>query len=200
MNKRRIRGMAATIVVAVLLSAGCGVSQKDVSANADSADDSNISDSSTEQAESQERPFGNFKSETLAGEEITQEVFTRADLTMVNIWGTFCGPCIKEMPELGELSREYADQGLQIIGLLCDVEEAGDETALEIVETTQADYQHIVASKGLQLGILGKVYAVPTTIFVDQEGYQVGEVYSGARDKGEWTAIIEEMLEEVEAE
>ena len=54
--------------------------------------------------------FGSFTSETLEGTEITQDIFAEADLTMVNIWGTFCGPCIREMPELGEISREYGEK------------------------------------------------------------------------------------------
>ena len=141
--------------------------------------------------------FGSFTSETLEGTEITQDIFAEADFTMVNIWGTFCGPCIREMPELGEISREYCEKGVQIVGMLCDVYESGDETALKIVEETQADYIHIVASSDLQNGILRQVQAVPTTIFVDSEGNQIGEIYTGSRDKKGWTEIIEETLGEV---
>ena len=114
--------------------------------------------------------FGFFDTQTLEGEEVTEEIFTQADLTMVNIWGTFCGPCINEMPDLGEISREYKDKGFQIVGMLCDVAEPGDETALQIVEETNADYMHIVASDDLQGGILQYVTGVPTTIFVDKNG------------------------------
>ena len=70
--------------------------------------------------------FGNFETVTLEGETVTQEIFAEADLNMVNIWGTFCGPCIREMPELGELSDEYADKGVQIIGMLTDVTDPED--------------------------------------------------------------------------
>ena len=45
--------------------------------------------------------FGSFTAQTLDGTEVTQDIFKETDLTMVNIWGTFCGPCIREMPELG---------------------------------------------------------------------------------------------------
>ena len=55
--------------------------------------------------------FGHFDAKTLDGEEVTEEIFANADLTMVNIWGTFCGPCIEEMPYLGEISREYEEKG-----------------------------------------------------------------------------------------
>lgn len=153
----------------------------------DSNDDNEASDDSF-------KIFGTFTTETLDGEEVTQDIFAEADLTMVNIWGTFCGPCINEMPDLGEISREYEDKGFQIIGMLCDVTEAGDETALEIVNETQADYMHVVASDDLMSGILQYVTNVPTTIFVDSEGNMVGEAQLGSRDKASWELLINNLL------
>lgn len=143
--------------------------------------------------------FGTFESKTLDGEDVSQDIFSKADLTMVNIWGTFCGPCIEEMPELGELSRQYADKGVQIVGLISDVSAPEDETAEDIISAAQADYTHIVASQDLQNGILKEVYAVPTTYFVDKDGNQVGEAYPGARDMDSWAKIIDEMLAEVQS-
>ncbi|MDO7203808.1 TlpA disulfide reductase family protein [Paraclostridium bifermentans] len=36
---------------------------------------------------------------------------------MINIWGTSCIPCIDEMPELQELSKEVKSKGVNVIGL-----------------------------------------------------------------------------------
>lgn len=138
--------------------------------------------------------FGNFETVSLDGETVTQEIFAEADLNMVNIWGTFCGPCIREMPELGELSDEYADEGVQIIGMLTDVTDPEDETAHLIVDETGADYTHLVLSQDLVDNYLSQVQAVPTTVFVDGEGNQIGEVYTGARSKEDWSAIVDELL------
>lgn len=138
--------------------------------------------------------FGAFESETLDGEKVTEEIFQQADLTMVNIWATFCGPCIQEMPDLAQLSEEYQDKGVQIIGLIGDVGEAGNETAAVIIEETGADYTHIVASPGLQLGILNRISAYPTTVFVNKEGEFVDKAYAGARDKAAWAEIIDQLL------
>ena len=43
---------------------------------------------------------------------------------MVTIWGTFCNPCVAEMPELGVWPESMPDN-VQIIGLIVDI--AGDE-------------------------------------------------------------------------
>lgn len=190
MKRKRIAiiiGM--TLSLALVLSA-CGTKSKGDNTGNKAADSVNVKDEP-------EKVFGSFESKTLDGEEVSQEIFAEADLTMVNIWGTFCGPCIREMPELGELSREYAEKGVQVVGIVSDVEEPGDEKAEEIIDTTNADYTNIVAAGELKTGILSKINVVPTTIFVDKEGNQVGDVYSGARDKDAWAEIIEELLSEV---
>ena len=181
-------------VTAMLILTACG--QKEVQTEEDNSVQKS-SETSDGQEESQKISFGDFTSQTLDGEEVTQEIFSEAEVTMVNIWGTFCSPCINEMPELGEISRKYADRNVQIIGIIGDVYESGDETAQEIIKTTKADYLHMIASEDLQKGILSEITAYPTTIFVDAEGTQIGEMYIGARDQAAWELIVEQMLSEV---
>ena len=146
--------------------------------------------------------FGEFKTKTLDGMDVNQDIFAEADLTMVNIWGTFCGPCIREMPDLGELSREYADKGFRMVGIISDVSQPEDETALEIVDKTEADYTHLVIpdDANMQYRILRNAQVVPTTIFLDKNGNQVGETYPGAKSKKQWIAVIDKMLEKVQNE
>jgi len=198
MKRKRAKAITIlTLSLALLLTAcGSGKEEKADAGSSKSSEGSKASDTSSSSAS--KKIFGTFESETLEGEAVSDEIFSKADLTMVNIWGTFCGPCIREMPDLGELSREYADKGVQIVGLVSDVGKAKDEKAEEIVSTTKADYTHIIASQDLMTGILGSVNVVPTTIFVDKEGNQVGDVYSGARDKDEWAGIIDELLNGVQ--
>lgn len=155
-------------------------------------------DGAAADAGSGKKVFGEFETQTLDGGSVTQEIFSQSGLTMVNIWGTFCGPCIEEMPDLGEISRSYDSSEFQMTGLISDVTEPGNEKAQEIIDSTQADYTHMIASADLQTGILRGVRVVPTTVFVDSEGNQVGEAYAGSRSKEEWTEIIEDLLGEVQ--
>ena len=133
------------------------------------------------------------------GNEVTQELFADYDLTMVNIWATFCSPCIGEMPELGELKAEYADKGVNIVGIVVDVQNPDGsispemvQTAEDIVAQTGADYTHLLPSDSLNEALLSGVSAVPTTVFVDSEGNIVEDgVFVGAHDKGDWQSIID---------
>ena len=177
-------------ILSAMLLCACGKRE-----NA-SADGNGGSAEAASESESESRVFGTFRSETLDGEAVTQEILEGTDLTMVNIWATFCRPCISEMPDLAALNEEYADRGFQVVGIISDVTQAGDETAGEIVSMTGADYTHIVASDDLRSGFLRIVNVVPTTIFLDREGKRVGETYSGSRSKEGWAEIIELLMEE----
>ena len=146
-----------------------------------------------------------FSTTDLEGNTLDQSILADYDLTMVNVWATFCGPCINEMPDLGELAAEYADKGVQIIGLVSDtmdsdgtISDSQVETAKEIVAETGADYRHLLPSDDL-LGILSQIYAVPTTFFVDSEGVQVGDAIVSAQSKEKWIETIDGMLAEVQA-
>lgn len=44
--------------------------------------------------------------------------------TLINFWATWCGPCIKEMPELQRFSGEQGANGIQVVGIALDDAEA----------------------------------------------------------------------------
>lgn len=155
----------------------------------------------------EDRPevFGNFTSTEIYGQPVDQTVFEDYKLTMINIWGTFCAPCIREMPELGEISIEYADKGLAVVGIPADITDkygkiktAEFDDALNIISTTQANYLHIVPSAEMISAKLGSIQSLPQTIFVDSQGRQVGEVYAGSKEKADWIKIIDSLLEAME--
>lgn len=148
--------------------------------------------------------LSSFQSVDMDGNTVSQEIFTDAKLTMVNIWATFCTPCISEMPELAEIAGEYRDKGLQVVGVIADVQDRTGaisasqmELAKLIVEKTGADYRHLLPSADLNRAKLNAVTSVPETVFVDKDGKVVGKSYLGARSKEKWTVIIDELLKEV---
>ena len=143
--------------------------------------------------------------EDLDGNPVDDSIFEGYGVTMVNVWATYCTPCLQEMPDLGELASEYADKGVQILGLVSDVlnsdgtiSDSQVETAQEIVEETGASYQHLLPSADL-LGLLSQIYGVPTTFFVDSAGNQVGYAYVTAMEREQFVEIIDAALAEVAA-
>ena len=145
--------------------------------------------------------FSSFRASTLEGAPVDERLFSDYKLTMINVWATFCGPCLNEMPELGELSKNYASKGVQIVGVVIDAAESDGsisqsqvELARQLVERTGASYTHLLPSADLLSAGLSGVSSVPTTFFVDAKGNLVGESYVGARSADEWQGIIDGLL------
>ncbi|HWS29331.1 MAG TPA: TlpA disulfide reductase family protein [Clostridia bacterium] len=139
-----------------------------------------------------------FTSTDLDGNEVDNTVFENADFTFINIWGTFCSPCINEMPDLGELAAEYADKGVQFIGIVSDASaETPDEIELakEIREYTGTDYLHILVSESLCDGMLKGVRSIPTSFIVNSKGKFVSKTLVGSRSKEDWKTFIDDTLE-----
>ena len=143
-----------------------------------------------------------FTTQDLNGGAVDQSIFTGHKLTMVNVWATYCGPCLSEMPELGTLSKTYADKGVQIVGVVSDVPQQSDgsydaaalQSAQSLVKQTGADYTHLLPSKSLVSAMLTNVSAVPTTFFFDEGGRQLGKAYVGARSQSQWAKIVDGLL------
>ncbi len=148
--------------------------------------------------------FSDFVAKDLNGNIVNEAVLSERKLTMVNIWATFCGPCIGEMPALAKLSEEFESE-LQVIGIVLDLCDANGNvlpdkkaSALSIIDETEANYLHLAPSASLNSAYLSEVMAVPETVFVDQKGHIIGESYMGARSEKEWRSIIEALLENIE--
>ena len=173
--KRLISLIFAGMLLAALLTA-CGESPDDKQAKAD-----------TELSESN----------SLA--TITPDVFAEADLTMVNAFATWCSPCVKEIPELDQLNKDFADKNVNVIGVVLDAVDprtgSADKKALDAAEQLRAktgiSYSFYAPDYTLFGGIFGSISSVPTTFFVNNCGEIVGEAYIGARSLEDWTKIVE---------
>lgn len=158
-----------------------------------------ISTEEVSQSEAQaEEPYVvSFEANTIEGEAFSSDVFSQSRLTMINVWATYCNPCLSEMPDLGEIAVEFDSAEFQMIGVISDVEEGAAEdhiaNAKELIEQTKANYPHLLLSESLYTNLVGGINSVPTTFFVDQKGELLGYVM-GAQSKETWVSIIEELL------
>lgn len=140
-----------------------------------------------------------FEGKDMAGNVVSSDIFAESKITMVNVWATYCNPCLSEMPGLGELAGEYESGDFQLIGIISDVQEGADQKALDVaanlIKQTNADYSHLLLNESLYYPLLTEVTAVPTTFFIDENGV-VLDVVIGARDKTAWKEKIDGLLEE----
>ena len=138
-----------------------------------------------------------FETKDLKGSQVSSgDLFAENKVTMVNVWGTFCGPCISEMPELEAISQEYAEQGAAIVGLVCDVTEQDDsclQDAVDIIKDSGVTYQNLYWNDEMEMQM--SVTAIPTTFFVGSDGKVLGEPIIGA-DPDAYRSALDQYLSE----
>ena len=194
MRKMNKISLSVFIILTCFLS-GCTKENADISA--ENVPASEAAESVTAMETEQSDLAIDFEGTDIEGNVVTSAVFSQSKLTMVNVWATYCNPCLSEMPELGELADEFDTEEFQIIGIISDVVE-GDEQELaeELIEKTQAGYTHLLLNKSIYNALLTDVAAVPTTFFVDENGIVLDTVV-GAMKKSAWEEKINALLEEL---
>lgn len=178
-----MKKILVAICAACLLMTGCG-------------DEAHVHEtSSTAQASPVAKNIPNFTAKTIKGETVTNEIFAAKKISVVNIWGTFCPPCIGEMPELGEMARNLPADA-QLIGLVCDASEesAQIQKAIQITQEAKANFVNIIPDAQL-MHFMENVEAVPTTIFVNSKGEVVGKAIIGA-DVEAYKDELEKLLKD----
>lgn len=196
------------VIVGLLLLTGCGGQAEaipgvdNIAGNATIDEAGNVENDLPAETEAEEEAYVlTFESTTVDGEALTSECFADSKLTMLNVWATYCGPCLEEMPYLGEIAAAYDKSEFQIIGAVSDVQESAKADTIaeakELITRTGANYTHVLSSESLYTNLLSSVSAVPTTFFINQKGEVLGYMI-GAYPKEDWEEIINELLATVE--
>jgi len=117
----------------------------------------------------------------------------RGQVVLLDFWGTWCGPCIAEIPMLKDVYDAYQKRGLEIIGM--DVERGTSVAAVRafIAEkqipwpnAQPASIQSLVESR-LQ------ILSYPTTILIDRRGI-IANVRPSTISRADLTALIERVI------
>lgn len=132
-------------------------------------------------------PDFTFSVQDLNGKDWTEQSFAEHKLTMVNFWAYWCGPCIREMPDLQRLYEDV--EGLSILGVIVD--DSDMDATREAVADAGVGYPVLYYDSAFEAYQTGYI---PTTIFVDGSGQVLGEAYVGSRSYEEWKEIIDGFL------
>lgn len=189
--------LCAVLCTALLLMTGCAGTSAGTNTENPTSSPATTDHAAEETPENQAAAFPAFTATDLDGSTVTESIFSEKDLTVLNIWGTFCGPCIGEMPELGEWAEEMPDN-VQLLGLIIDINGEEDtehrDLAVDITQKAGADFTNLIANADFA-PILKDVVGVPTTLFIDGDGNIVGDPIVGADVEG-YKTFVEEYLGE----
>lgn len=165
-------------------------SAKNISANA------KLADPVTKEQALTEIKNLKFKTTDLNGNEVSSDIFAKADVTMVNIWATWCPPCKAELPEIGNLARKYAAKNCAVIGICSDVTDTDDsalDKAKEILADSNCEFLNLKKNASLDK-IYANIQAYPTTMFFDKNGNIVGDIIVGSRTEADFEKAFEAAI------
>ena len=136
-----------------------------------------------------------FSTTDLDGNAVDSSILSEAKLTVLNVWATYCTPCVNEMPDLETLSQNYKDKGVQVVGLVADVfdDEEKKAEAKEILSATGVTYVNLLPDTVLDDSLLYDITGTPTTLFLDSEG-KILKIVEGTRDLDALTEMVDELL------
>jgi thiol-disulfide isomerase/thioredoxin len=183
------RALALSVAVAaVALTAACHSSSIASTANADGQ---TASGSTVERIAAADRKGAlTVSGPTLTGGSLSSATY-RGKVVVLNYWGSWCGPCVKETPDLKAAWDQLQDKGVQFIGL--DSQEAAT-TGAAFMRVNGLTYPSLAADGGKPLlQLKGKVLDPPTTLVLDQQGRLAARVIAPV-DTATLVGLVDDVL------
>ncbi len=92
----------------------------------------------------------------------------RGKKLLVNLWATWCAPCIEELPSLGELQRELGGEDFQVVTLAID--ERDPKKIAPFLARHGAENLPVLIDRDRTIDKVTKVMALPTSLLVERDG------------------------------
>ena len=121
----------------------------------------------------------------------------KGKVTIVDVWGTWCPPCVKEVPHFVDLYKTYKPKGLEIVGINCNEEGTPEEVKKTIqgfLLKNKVEYKCVLNDDKTESKIPG-FQGYPTTLFLDRSG-KVRLTLVGYSPKAKLDAIITTLMSE----
>ncbi len=140
-------------------------------------------------------PFSfDFALPSMSGSRVNKTHFS-SELTVVDIWGTWCAPCRASLPHLARLHREFAGKGVRVVGIAMEPDPTIGEIQAKLTafaERHDVTWDLLVGNDAVLEQIPGGG-SLPTLVFLDSRG-QVRFSIAGYHDYSQIKTIVERLL------
>jgi thiol-disulfide isomerase/thioredoxin len=130
-----------------------------------------------------------FGLESLDGKTVHLSDF-RGKVVLLNFWATWCQPCKIEMPWFEQLQKQYAPDGLQVIGVAMD--DASKEDVAKFAKNLGVEYPILLGKENVG-DAYGGVQFLPATFYVGRDGRVADKVF-GLKGRDEIEDLIKKTL------
>jgi thiol-disulfide isomerase/thioredoxin len=135
------------------------------------------------------KPYG-FSLTASDGKAIESQKL-RGKVVLIDCWASWCGPCLREMPEVKKVYEKWHDKGLEVIGLSFDKD---PETAAAAAKKHEIPWPLVVVRTGEEARELWiqatRIECIPRFLVVDQNEV----LRADASSAGELEKIIADLL------
>lgn len=139
-----------------------------------------------------DKPMPDFAMTTVDGEQVSNDKLPD-QIFLLNVWGSYCLPCLVEHPTLMRLSEEGE---IPVVGVNY---KDRDDLALDWLETNGNPFSFSIYDENGRLGIDLGVYGAPETYLVDENGV-IRYRHVAVLDETIWANEFEPAIAELRAE
>jgi thiol-disulfide isomerase/thioredoxin len=123
---------------------------------------------------------------------------TEADLkgrvVLLNLWATWCVPCLKEMPGLDRLQKDLGSDKFEVVAL--SVDRAGPDAAKKFLDKIKVSNLKLYADSSAKAAISLKAVGMPTTLLLNTKGEEIGRLIGPAEwDSADAKRLIQAALQ-----
>jgi thiol-disulfide isomerase/thioredoxin len=111
----------------------------------------------------------------------------RGDVTLVNLWATWCPPCVHELPELDRLQETYRERGLTVVTL-------SQEERQKLLDFAAENAYGMTNVYAADVGWLDVGPSRPISVVLDRRG-ALREFTVGARDYAGFESMVRPYLD-----
>jgi thiol-disulfide isomerase/thioredoxin len=141
--------------------------------------------------EGKRRPMPRFSGEALAGGGRISQSFLAGHVSVVNVWGSWCGPCRREQPLLEEIWKRYRPKGVRFLGI--DVREGSKANGLAFIREFGVTYPSVY-DPASAVAYRFRVIFAPATYVIDARGRIAAKIVGAIRAPEDLTTILDVEL------